>query len=116
MQNNYRYVNYDLHYEGRPIFKDMKYNNGTLSLRTCYPKTIPNGTMIVSDEYLSYDLMKETMALFKLGKPLQVCATTGKWEGSPFLLKVTDDFEITKEDDRFIRDYVYGLRFEYHEK
>ena len=116
MPNNYRYINYDLYYEERPIFEDMKYKNGTLFLRTHYPKTIPSGTMIVSDEYLSYDLMKETMALFKLDKPLQICATTGWREGSPFLLKVTDDFEITKEDDRFIRDYVYGLRFEYHEK
>lgn len=116
MQSNYKYINYDSLYKTRPSFEDMKYNNGTLSLRTCYPKTIPNGTMIISDEYLSYDLMKETMALFELGKPLQVCATTGWWEGSPFLLKVTDDFEITKEDDRFIRDYVDKLRFEYHEK
>ena len=114
MRNNYKYINYDSLYETRPSFEDMKYNNGILSLRTCYPKTIPNGTMIVSDEYLSYDLMKETMALFKLGKPLQVCATTGWWEGTSFLLKVTNDFEITKEDDKFIRDYVDKLRFVYN--
>lgn len=116
MQSNYKYINYDALYKTRPSFEDMKYNNGTLSLRTCYPKTIPNGTIIVSDEYLSYDLVKETLALLKLNKPLLVYATSGKWEGTPFLLKVTNDFEITKEDDKFIRDYVDKLRFVYNDK
>ena len=41
-------------------------------------------------------------------KPLIPCATSGYWEGTPFLLITTEDFIITKEDEIFIQDYIHG--------
>ena len=55
------------------------------------------------------------MALHALKKPLSICATSGHWEGMPFLLIAEDDFEITEEDEKFIDNYKSHLILEYKE-
>jgi hypothetical protein len=40
-----------------------------------------------------------------------VCATTGHWEGTPFLLITTDDFTITLEDEKIIQQYKSKIGF-----
>jgi len=55
------------------------------------------------------------MALHALKKPLDICATSGRWEGTPFLLIAEDDFEITEEDEKFIDNYKSHLILEYKE-
>ena len=57
---------------------------------------------------ITYDAMKEYEALRILKKPLVSCATSGRWEGTPFLLITTEDFIITKNDEIFIQDYIHG--------
>ena len=45
---------------------------------------------------VTYDAILEFKALRALNKPLQICATSGHWEGTPFLLYASDDIIITK--------------------
>jgi hypothetical protein len=105
-----RYIDYEHFYNCRIEEKDCKKdhypNYDVIFLNGQFPKTIKKGTMILSEQpYVAYDLMKETMALFELNKPLQVNATSGHWYGTPFFLSTTDDFEITLDDEIFIQNY-----------
>ena len=107
----YNYINYKSFYKNRPNIEDVKQINGAIFLRTQFPKTIPNNTYITSEEYLSYDLMREFLILRRLDKPLVICATSGHWEGTPLLLKTSADFEITFEDEKFIQDSIKDWGF-----
>jgi len=110
MQNNYELI-----YNSRPNIQDIKQIQNCIFLRTQFPKTIPNNTYIKSEEYLSYDLVKEILALKALNKPFSICATSGRWEGTPFMLQTNDNFEITLEDEIFIQNYINKLKIVYEE-
>lgn len=84
--------------------------NNLIKIRCCFPKHIKKGTYIISEfGPVTYDAMEEYKALQILKKPLIRCATTGRWEGTPFLLMATADFIITEEDEKFIQNYKKRL-------
>ena len=104
----YCYINYKHLYNSRPEEKDLLSKDKTcLKIRCHFPKTIKKGTYIKSAfGPVSYDAILEFKALCALKKPLQICATSGYWEGTPFLLYASDDIIITEEDEKFIQDYL----------
>lgn len=113
MLNKYICNDYYEHwYKYRPEEEDLKQND-IIRIRTHFPKTIKKDTYIISAfPVVSYDAMKEFYILyFVLHKPLVVCATTGHWEGTPFLLITTDDFTITLEDEKIIQQYKSKIGF-----
>ena len=102
------YKDYHQHRPSEEEFKISEYDNGKryIEIRTIFPKNIRKNTYIISAlGPVSYDTVLEAQALFALKKPLQVCATSGHWEGTPFLLYTKDDFFITEEDEKFIYNY-----------
>lgn len=108
----YCYINYKHLYNSRPEEKDLLSKTDCLGkvylkIRCHFPKTIKKGTYIISEfGPVTYNAVLETKALFALNKPLQICATSGYWEGVPFLLYASDDVIITEEDEKFIQDYI----------
>ena len=110
MQNNYLYyIDYDHFYNCRPNEEDLQTKDNLIEIRCHFPKTIKKGKYIKSAlGPVTYDAIKEYEALRILKKPLIPCATSGYWEGTPFLLITTEDFIITKEDEIFIQDYIHG--------
>ena len=106
------YINYEHFYNSRPEEKDICFekdslNRTYLKIRCQFPKTIKKGTYIKSAfGPASYDAILEFKALRALKKPLQICATSGHWEGTPFLLYASDDIIITKQDEKFIQNYI----------
>lgn len=107
--NNLYYIDYDHYYNCRPNEDDLQTRNDLIEIRCRFPKTIKKNTYIKSAlGPVTYDAIKEYEALRLLKKPLAVCATSGHWEGTPFLLITTEDFVITKEDEKFIQDYIHG--------
>lgn len=103
---------YEHCYKYRPEEKDLEkvtYHNYTIiKIRTQFPKTIEKDTYIISDFHaVSYDAMKEFYILKHiLQKPLIACATSGRWEGTPFSLRAEDDIVITLEDEKIIQHYL----------
>ena len=88
----------------------------SIRIRCKFPKSIKKNTQILSEfGPVTYDAMQDFMALHALKKPLSICATSGHWEGMPFLLIAEDDFEITEEDEKFIDNYKSHLVLEYKE-
>jgi len=85
----------------------------TIKIRTQFPKFIKKDTCVISAfGVASYDAMKEFYILKKiLHKPLIVGATSGRWEGTPFLVYTIDDFFITLEDEKIIQDYEGRVHF-----
>lgn len=110
MQNNHLYyIDYDHYYNCRPNEEDLQTKDNLIEIRCHFPKTIKKGKYIKSAlGPVTYDAIKEYEALRILKKPLIPCATSGYWEGTPFLLITTEDFIITKEDEIFIQDYIHG--------
>ena len=111
MENdNSYYIDYDHYYNCRPNEDDLRTTkNNLIEIRCHFPKTIKKDTYIKSAlGPVTYDAMKEYEALQILQKPLASCATSGRWEGTPFLLITTEDFIITKKDEKFIQDYIHG--------
>lgn len=110
------YINYEHCYKCRPEEKDICFekdslNRTYLKIRCQFPKTIKKGTYIESAfGPASYDAILEFKALRALKKPLQICATSGHWEGTPFLLYASDDIIITKQDEKFIQNYIKDYR------
>lgn len=106
------YINYEHLYNTRPEEKDLLSEDKTcLKIRCQFPKTIKKGTYIKSAfGPASYDAILEFKALRTLKKPLQICATSGHWEGTPFLLYASDDVIITKQDEKFIQNYIKDYR------
>ena len=110
------YINYEHLYNSRPEEKDICFEKDCLDrtylkIRCQFPKTIKKGTYIISEfGPASYDAILEFKALRALKKPLQICATSGHWEGTPFLLYASDDIIITKQDEKFIQDYIKDYR------
>jgi len=111
---------YQILNRARPNEKDLhltenKYGR-SIKIRCKFPKSIKKNTYILSEfGPVTFDAMREFMALCALKKPLGVCATSGRWEGMPFLLIAEDDFEITEEDEKFIDNYKSHLKLEYKE-
>lgn len=103
---------YEHWYKYRPEEEDLKQDD-VIRIRTLFPKTIKKDTYITSAfPVVSYDAMKECYILYCiLHKPLMICATTGRWEGTPFLLVTTDDFIITLEDEKIIQQYKSKISF-----
>ena len=88
----------------------------SIKIRCQFPRSIKKNTQILSEfGPVAFDAMREFMTLHALKKPLGVCATSGRWEGTPFLLIAEDDFEITEEDEKFIDNYKSHLVLEYKE-
>ena len=109
MNNNLYYINYEHYYNSRPNEDELRTKNNLIEIRCRFPKTIKKNTYIKSAlGPVAYDAVKEYEALRILKKPLVPCATSGRWEGTPFLLMTTEDFIITKEDEKFIQDYIHG--------
>lgn len=108
MQNNrLYYIDYDHFYNCRPNEEDLQTKDNFIEIRCRFPKTIKKGKYIKSAfGPVSYDAILEFKALRALKKPLQICATSGHWEGTPFLLYASDDIIITKQDEKFIQDYI----------
>lgn len=110
------YIDYEHLYNSRPEEKDICFekdslNRTYLKIRCQFPKTIKKGTYIISEfGPASYDAILEFKALRALKKPLQICATSGHWEGTPFLLYASDDVIITKQDEKFIQNYIKDYR------
>ena len=104
----YYYINYKHLYNNRPEEKDLLSEDKTyLKIRCHFPKTIKKGTYVISEfGPVTYDAVLEFKALRALKKPLHACATSGHWEGIPFLLYASDDVIITEEDEKFIQDYL----------
>lgn len=102
------HTNYKHLYDTRPEEKDLLSEDKTcLKIRCHFPKTIKKGTYIVSEfGPVTYDAILEFKALRLLKKPLHRCATSGRWEGIPFLLYVSDDVIITEKDEEFIQNYI----------
>lgn len=97
----------------RPKIKDLNkkcddLNNLCIYLEGHFPKYIPKNTYILSKyPFVSYKLVKEFQALRALNKKISMCATSGHWEGDPFLLYTEEDIVITEEDEKFIKEYCY---------
>ena len=88
----------------------------SIKIRCKFPRLIKKNTQILSEfGPVTFDAMREFMALRALKKPLGICATSGHWEGMPFLLIAEDDFEITEEDEKFVDNYKSHLVLEYKE-
>lgn len=110
------YIDYEHLYNSRPEEKDICFekdslNKTYLKIRCQFPKTIKKGTYIISAfGPVTYNAVLETKALLALNKPLQICATSGHWEGVPFLLYASDDIVITKQDEKFIQNYIKDYR------
>lgn len=103
------YIDYDAFYDDRPNEEDLQIRDGVIGIRCSFPKTIKKGKYVRSAlGPVTYDAVKEFEALHILKKPLVVCATTGYWEGTAFLLMATEDFVITREDEVFIQNYKLG--------
>lgn len=102
------YINYKHLYGTRPEEKDLLSEDKTcLKIRCHFPKTIKKGTYIISEfGPVTYDAVLEFKALHALKKPLHICATSGHWEGIPFLLYASDDVIITEKDEEFIQKYI----------
>lgn len=116
MNNNKNYyIDYEYYYKIRPNENDLENINNCIKIRTCFPKTIKKGTYIISAfPVISFDAMKEFYILQSLlKKPLEICATTGRWEGTPFSIYTTDNITITLEDEKLIQDYKFKVRFQY---
>lgn len=109
MDNNKNYyIDYKHLYNTRPEEKDLLSEDKThLKIRCRFPKTIKKGTYIVSEfGPVTYDAVLEFKALHALKKPLQFCATSGHWEGMPFLLYASNDVIITEKDEEFIQKFL----------
>ena len=110
------YIDYEHLYNSRPEEKDICFEKDSLNriylkIRCQFPKTIKKGTYIKSAfGPVSYDTILEFKALRALNKPLQICTTSGHWEGTPFLLYASDDIIITKQDEKFIQNYIKDYR------
>ncbi len=102
------YINYKHLYNIRPEEKDLLSEDKTcLKIRCHFPKTIKKGTYIISEfGPVTHDAILEFKALRLLKKPLHSCATSGRWEGIPFLLYASDDIIITEKDEEFIQKYI----------
>jgi hypothetical protein len=111
MQSKTHYVNYEYFYKCRPEENSLKDKPGNIRIRCVFPKTIQKGTYILSAfPAISFDAVKEFYVLYKiLKKPFQICATSGKWEGTPFLVYAKDDIIITLEDEKIIQETQLNL-------
>lgn len=109
------YIKYIHQY--RPTENNLdKTTDNDIFLKCKFPKTIKKGTYIHSAfPVVSYDLVIEMLALLRLSKPIQVCATSGRWEGTPFLLYVKDDFDIDLNDEEFIEKFKRKARIIYND-
>ena len=93
--------------------RENEYEKG-IKIRCKFPKSVKKRTYILSEfGPVTIDAVKEFLALRALGKPLEVCATSGHWEGQPFLVRAVEDFEITEEEEIFIDEYKSHLRLMY---
>ena len=96
--------------------KENEYER-SIQIRCKFPKTIKKRTYIVSEfGPVTMDAVEEFLALHALKKPIDIAATSGRWEGRPFCLFTTDDVEITLEDEEFIDDYKKHLRLVYNDE
>ena len=109
------YINYEWIYKYRPEEKDLIEKDNVIGIRTMFPKTIKKGTYIHSsldNGIVSFDAIKESIVLINiLKKPIIVCPTTGRWEGTPFLLQATENIVITLEDEKVIQNNIDKVRF-----
>lgn len=99
-------------YNCRPTESQLKQENNCILIRGKFPKTIKKDTIIASAfPLISFDAVIEFHILKTiLKKPIGICATSGNWEGLPFLLFAMDDIIITLEDEKIIQKYKNKVR------